>query len=89
MKNWVKSVEKVDDLTVTFTLNSPNPRFLLDYFAVKIWGSINMMPEHIWKDQDPLTFKNYDPAAGLPMGGDLEYADEVTLGRALTGRREV
>ncbi len=29
------------------------------------------------------------PAAGLPMGGDLEYADEVTLGRALTGRREV
>ncbi len=29
------------------------------------------------------------PAAGLPMGGDLEYADEVTLGRALTGRREL
>jgi recombination protein RecR len=29
------------------------------------------------------------PAAGLPMGGDLEYADEVTLGRALTGRQEL
>ena len=29
------------------------------------------------------------PAAGLPMGGDLEYADEVTLARALTGRREL
>ncbi|MCE5253503.1 MAG: recombination mediator RecR [Actinomycetia bacterium] len=29
------------------------------------------------------------PAAGLPMGGDLEYADEVTLGRAFTGRREL
>lgn len=29
------------------------------------------------------------PAAGLPMGGDLEYADEVTLGRALAGRREI
>jgi recombination protein RecR len=28
-------------------------------------------------------------AAGLPVGGDLEYADEVTLGRALTGRREL
>jgi recombination protein RecR len=26
-------------------------------------------------------------ASGLPVGGDLEYADEVTLGRALTGRR--
>jgi recombination protein RecR len=28
-------------------------------------------------------------ASGLPVGGDLEYADEVTLGRALTGRREI
>jgi len=28
-------------------------------------------------------------ASGLPVGGDLEYADEVTLGRALAGRREV
>jgi len=28
-------------------------------------------------------------ASGLPVGGDLEYADEVTLGRAFAGRREV
>jgi recombination protein RecR len=28
-------------------------------------------------------------ASGLPVGGDLEYADEVTLGRALMGRREM
>ena len=28
-------------------------------------------------------------ASGLPVGGDLEYADEVTLGRALSGRRRV
>jgi recombination protein RecR len=28
-------------------------------------------------------------ASGLPVGGDLEYADEVTLGRALEGRRDV
>lgn len=27
------------------------------------------------------------PASGLPVGGDLEYADEVTLGRALSGRK--
>jgi recombination protein RecR len=27
------------------------------------------------------------PASGLPVGGDLEYADQVTLGRALSGRR--
>jgi recombination protein RecR len=28
-------------------------------------------------------------ASGLPVGGDLEFADEVTLGRAFTGRRRV
>jgi len=28
-------------------------------------------------------------ASGLPVGGDLEYADEVTLGRAFSGRRDV
>ena len=28
-------------------------------------------------------------ASGLPVGGDLEYADEVTLGRALAGRRAI
>ena len=28
-------------------------------------------------------------ASGLPVGSDLEYADEVTLGRALAGRREI
>ncbi|MEN9803053.1 MAG: recombination protein RecR [Actinomycetota bacterium] len=29
------------------------------------------------------------PASGLPVGGDLEYADELTLGRALSGRRTI
>ena len=28
-------------------------------------------------------------ASGLPVGGDLEYADELTLGRAIEGRREI
>ena len=28
-------------------------------------------------------------ASGLPVGGDLEYADEVTLGRAFEGRRRI
>ncbi len=37
----------------------------------------------------PLGVKVTRIASGLPVGGDLEYADEVTLGRALEGRREV
>ena len=35
----------------------------------------------------PLGVNVTRPASGLPVGGDLEYADEVTLGRALAGRR--
>ena len=37
----------------------------------------------------PMGLRVTRPASGLPVGGDLEYADEVTLGRALEGRREV
>ncbi|GAC1414244.1 MAG: recombination mediator RecR [Actinomycetota bacterium] len=37
----------------------------------------------------PLGMRVTRIASGLPVGGDLEYADEVTLGRALEGRREV
>ena len=37
----------------------------------------------------PLGIRVTRLARGLPMGGDLEYADEVTLGRALAGRSEM
>jgi recombination protein RecR len=37
----------------------------------------------------PLELRVTRIASGLPVGGDLEYADEVTLGRALAGRRDV
>ncbi|HUN33561.1 MAG TPA: recombination mediator RecR [Trebonia sp.] len=37
----------------------------------------------------PLGIKVTRPASGLPVGGDLEYADEVTLGRAFAGRQVV
>jgi recombination protein RecR len=37
----------------------------------------------------PLDIRVTRPASGLPVGGDLEYADEVTLGRAFAGRQVV
>ena len=37
----------------------------------------------------PLGIKVTRLASGLPVGGDLEYADEVTLGQALEGRRDL
>ena len=37
---------------------------------------------------EPLVARITRPARGLPMGGDLEYADEVTLARAIEGRQD-
>ena len=37
----------------------------------------------------PLGIRLSRLASGLPVGGDLEYADEITLGRALEGRRVI
>jgi recombination protein RecR len=37
----------------------------------------------------PLGVKVSRLASGLPVGGDLDYADEITLGRALVGRKEL
>ena len=48
MKQWIKSVKKADKKTVVFNLTKPNARFQLDYFSVKIWGGVIIMPEHIW-----------------------------------------
>ncbi len=44
---------------------------------------------YLFRQLAPLGIKVTRPASGLPVGGDLEYADQVTLGRALTGRREL
>src|SRR5579875_2804161 len=37
----------------------------------------------------PMGLRVTRPASGLPVGGELEYADEVTLGRAFSGRRRI
>jgi recombination protein RecR len=37
----------------------------------------------------PLGLRVTRLASGLPAGGDLEYADDITIGRALSGRREM
>jgi recombination protein RecR len=37
----------------------------------------------------PLDIRVTQLASGLPVGGDLDYADEITLGRALSGRKEI
>ncbi len=43
----------------------------------------------IKKMLSPLGVRTTMLASGLPVGGDLEYADEITIGRAITDRREI
>ena len=82
MQTWVSEVNKVDDLTVEFTLTQPNPRFQLDYFSAKIVSGVNIVPEHIWEGQDPITFTNYDSEQGWPIFSGaykLESATDTEL----------
>jgi recombination protein RecR len=44
---------------------------------------------YLARQLQPLGIKVTRLASGLPVGGDLEYADELTLGRALEGRRTI
>ena len=62
----VASVEKVDDLTVVFSLTAPNPRFAVENFGVRIFGSFLIMPEHVWAGQDPATFAFFPPIGTGP-----------------------
>jgi len=67
-KEWIASMEKVDDLTCVFKLTKPNPRFVLDYFSVKIAGTHFFLPKHVWETvEDPMTFKNFDIEKMYPM----------------------
>ncbi len=52
-----------------------------------IQGDITAL--YIAKLLNPLGIKVTRIARGLPVGGDLEYADEVTLGKAMEGRTEI
>ena len=66
-KTWVEDIVAVDPHTVKLTLTSPNPRYMLDAFGVRIYGTTMVLPKHIWETQDPQTFTNYDLAKGWPV----------------------
>ncbi|MEM0946958.1 MAG: ABC transporter substrate-binding protein [Pseudomonadota bacterium] len=79
----VESVEKIDDLTVKFTLSAPNPRFIVENFGVRIFGSFLIMPEHIWSGQDPATF-----AFNPPIGTGPYTFTSATTSRAIWDRND-
>lgn len=88
MQRWIASVEKVDDLTVVFNLTAPNPRFQLDYFSVRINDSLLVMPEHVWADQDPLTFSNFDLEQGWPVGTGAYTLSSLEVDRIVWDRND-
>ena len=71
-------MKRVEDEQITEVILATNPN---------IEGEATAM--YLARLLKPLGVRVTRPASGLPVGGDLEYADEVTLGRALEGRREV
>jgi recombination protein RecR len=71
-------LERLRDETVTEVIVATNPN---------IEGEATAM--YLGRLLQPLGITVTRLASGLPVGGDLEYADEVTLGRALDGRRPI
>lgn len=71
-------VARVDDEKVVEVIVATNPTVEGDTTALYISRLLK-----------PLGVKVTRLASGLPVGGDLDYADEITLGRALVGRREM
>lgn len=69
--------ERVDDVDVTEVIIATDPNTEGEATATYL---VRML-----RDIPGLTVTRI--ASGLPMGGDLEFADELTLGRALAGRR--
>jgi peptide/nickel transport system substrate-binding protein len=67
-KEYLKNVDTPDDLTAVLNLNKPNPRFFQENLALGHENHQVILPEHIWKSQDPKTFTNFDLAKGWPVG---------------------
>jgi len=67
-KEYLKNVDTPDDLTAVLNLNKPNPRFFQENLALGHENHQVILPEHIWKSQDPKTFTNFDLAKGWPIG---------------------
>lgn len=74
----VEDVEKVDDLTLKFTLKEPDYRFGRNNFTVTSTSSFFIVPKHIWDGQDPTTFTNYDPDKGWPVFSGAYTLDSVS-----------
>ncbi len=79
-----------DDIKIKELLTRLNPEKIKEIILAtnpRVEGEATAM--YISKLVKPLGIKVTRIAHGIPVGGDLEYTDEVTLTKALEGRREL
>lgn len=67
LDTWVKEITTPDDHTVEIALKNPNPRFVFSYLTFHMDIGIPIVPEHVWKDQDPNKFTFLDTDKGWPV----------------------
>ena len=79
----VASVEKLDSHRVQFNLTKANPRFAVENFGVRIFGSFLIMPEHKWNGQDAATF-----AFNPPIGTGPYTLNSADTNRAVWDRND-
>ncbi|MEV6890057.1 MULTISPECIES: ABC transporter substrate-binding protein [Kribbella] len=66
LKEFVKSVAVPDPHTAVVTFLKPAPRFHYNFIAAISGAPNNIMPEHIWKSQDPTKYKDNPPVRSGP-----------------------
>lgn len=64
----VDSVSSPNRYTVRISLSHPDRRFVGNVLAGYISSGVTIVPEHIFKDQNPTTFTFFDPSKGWPLG---------------------
>ncbi|MFF0342541.1 ABC transporter substrate-binding protein [Kribbella sp. NPDC004875] len=66
LKEFVKSIAVPDPHTAVVTFLKPAPRFHYNFIAAISGAPNNIMPEHIWKSQDPTKYKDNPPVRSGP-----------------------
>ena len=66
--DMIKEAVVHDDYNMTIHLNRPDPRFFQVQFGFGWENHTPIVPKHVWENEDPLTFNNYDPTKGWPLG---------------------
>jgi peptide/nickel transport system substrate-binding protein len=77
-REFITECYAADDFTLVIKTSEPKPRLHMAFYCKLTMGPV-IVPEHIWKDQDPHTFKNMPPVFTGPYMLDKEYMDNKVV----------